>query len=239
LTHPILEARHIDAGYGRIQIIEDVSIRLNEGEVVGIIGPNGSGKSTLIKAIYGLADVYKGEVYFGGRGIGSLRPEERTALGLGYVPQVENIFADLKVSENLEMGAYLLNDGKEVKKRMEEIYRMFPLLGERRKEPARVLSGGEKQMLAITRALMGNPRVLLLDEPTAALGPKVVVDIMKKIDEIRKNGVSVVLVEQHAKKALEFVDRAYVMVSGRQVLEGTGKEILNNEEMVKAYLGRK
>lgn len=239
MTEPILEARELDAGYGKIVIIQEVSVRLQAGEVVGIIGPNGSGKSTLVKAIYGLANVYRGEVYFNGKNIIQLEPQERTALGLGYVPQIDNIFPDLKVFENLEMGAYLLKDGKEVKKRMDEIYRMFPNLAERRKEFASVLSGGEKQMLAIARALMGGPQVLILDEPTAGLAPKVIVEMMKKIDEIRNSGVSIVLVEQHAKKALEFVDRAYVLVSGRKVLEGTGKEILNNEEMIKAYLGRR
>lgn len=229
----------MEAGYGKIMIIQGISMQLMEKEIIAIVGPNGSGKSTLIKAIFGLANVFSGRIFFGQKDIGSMEPEEKASLGLGYVPQVDNIFLNLKVEENLEMGAFLRKSKDEITSDMKVIYEMFPILHERRKLQASTLSGGEKQMLAIARALMARPSVLLLDEPTAALAPKVVNEIFKKIDEIRHGGVSIALVEQHARKALEFVDRGYVLVAGRKVLEGAGKEVLANEEMIKAYIGRK
>lgn len=235
----MLRTEDVEAGYGKIMIIQGVSMELRDKEIIAIVGPNGSGKSTLIKAIFGLANVFSGRIFFGQKDIGSMEPEEKASLGLGYVPQVDNIFLNLKVEENLEMGAFLRKSKDEIRSDMKVIYEMFPILHERRRLQASTLSGGEKQMLAIARALMARPSVLLLDEPTAALAPKVVNEIFKKIDEIRRGGVSIALVEQHARKALEFVDRGYVLVAGRKVLEGAGKEVLANEEMIKAYIGRK
>lgn len=239
MPETVLEAENIRAGYGKSVIVDDVSITLSREEIVAIVGPNGSGKSTLIKAIYGLANLFEGVIRFNGREITLLPPEAKARIGIGYVPQTENIFPDLKVEENLEMGAIPTTDKREARRELQSIYDMFPILLERRKEKASVLSGGEKQMLAIARALMGSPRVLILDEPTASLAPKVVSDILKKIDLIRRRNVSIILIEQHAKKALQLADRGYVLSAGKGVMQGSGREILANEDMIRAFLGRK
>lgn len=235
----VFRATDIHGGYGKIVIVQGVSVHLRKGELVAMVGPNGSGKSTFIKSVYGLANLFEGNVFFKGINVTRLSPEEKSRLGIGYVPQVDNVFPDLNVEENLEMGSYFRNDKNEIKKDMEEVFDMFPLLYERRDQKAATLSGGERQMLAVARSLMARPTVLLLDEPAPALAPKIVTELFKKIKEIRDAGTSILLVEQHAKRALEVADRGYVLVAGRKVMEGTGPEILANEDLRRVFLGKK
>ncbi|HKZ23032.1 MAG TPA: ABC transporter ATP-binding protein [Thermoplasmata archaeon] len=216
-----------------------MSIGLRRGELVALVGPNGSGKSTFIKSVYGLANLFEGHVYLDGRDITSLNPEEKSTLGIQYVPQIDNTFPDLKVRENLEMGAYLTRDPSEIRATMESVVGLFPILGQRLEQLASTLSGGERQMLAVGRAMMARPTVLFLDEPTAALAPRMVAELFRRVLLIRDSGVSVLLVEQHAKKALEIADRGYVLVAGKTEMKGTGAEILANEDLKRVFLGRK
>ncbi len=235
----MFEANEIYGGYGKTIIIRGVSIRMRKGELVALVGPNGSGKSTFIKTIYGLANLFQGSVFFDGDDITRLGPEEKSRMGMGYVPQVDNVFLDLKVEENLEMGAYIVDDKSQVRRDIEEIFGMFPLLQERKAQKAETLSGGERQMLALARALMARPSFLLLDEPAAALAPRMVNAFLKKIKEIKDTGIPILLVEQHARRALEIADRGYVLVAGEKAMEGTGLEILANEDLKRVFLGMK
>lgn len=235
----VFRAEDIHGGYGKALVIQGVSIMLRRGELVALVGPNGSGKSTFIKAVFGLANLFQGRVFLDGRDITSLNPEEKSALRMQYVPQIDNVFPDLKVRENLEMGAYLTRDPHEIRRTIEDVTQVFPILGERMNQLASTLSGGERQMLAIGRALMARPNVLFLDEPTAALAPRMVTELFRRVLQIRDSGVSVLLVEQHAKKALEIADRGYVLVAGKTAMEGTGSEILADEGLKSAFLGRK
>ena len=234
-----LEAQGIVGGYGKAVVVQGMSAHLDAGEIVALVGPNGSGKSTFLKAILGLATLFEGHVVFDGQDVTNLTPEAKARLGIGYVPQVDNTFADLTVEENLEMGAYAIRDRAQVGSDMARVFALFPILGERRDQRALTLSGGERQMLAIGRALMARPRALLLDEPTAALAPKMVGELFRRIAQIRDDGVSILLVEQHAKRALEIADRGYVLVAGQKVMEGRGAEILANEDLKRIFLGRK
>ena len=236
---PALRALDIVGGYGKAVVVQGVSMELRPNELVALVGPNGSGKSTFLKSVYGLATLFDGRVFLDGTDITSLRPEEKSALGIQYVPQVDNTFPDLRVRENLEMGAYLERDAREIRRRTQEVYDLFPVLGERKEQRAVTLSGGERQMLAIGRALMARPRVLLLDEPTAALAPKMVEELFRRILAVRDSGVAVLLIEQHAKKALGIADRGVVLVAGRKAMEGTGREILANESLKVVFLGRR
>src|SRR2546422_7212256 len=212
---------------------------LRPHELVALVGPNGSGKSTFIKSVCGLADLFEGHVFLDGREITHLRPEEKSTLGIQYVPQIDNTFPDLRVRENLEMGAYLEKDPVAVRRTMRGVFDTFPILEERKEQFASTLSGGERQMLAIGRALMARPSVLFLDEPTAALAPRMVADLFRRILQIRDGGVSVLLVEQHARKALEIADRGYVLVAGKSVMQGPGAVILANEDLKKVFLGQR
>ncbi len=239
MADAVIQARDITAGYGKAVIIQDVNIDIERGKITAIVGPNGSGKSTFLKTIFGLTRVFKGQIIYEGKDITKMLPEERARIGLGYVPQVNNVFPNLTVEENLEMGAYARTDKEQVKADLEEIYSIFPILRERRKQKAGSLSGGERQMLAMAMALMGKPRVLLLDEPAAALAPKVVTQIFTKIREIVASGVTILLVEQHAKRALNLCDMGYVMAGGRVVMKGPGKELLADEKFVEAFLGKR
>ncbi|RLE70641.1 MAG: ABC transporter ATP-binding protein [Thermoprotei archaeon] len=234
----IIEAKGITAGYGKAVIIQDVNIEVEEGKITAIVGPNGSGKSTFLKTIFGLTRVFKGNVYYDGKDVTRLPPEERARMGLGYVPQVNNIFPNLTVLENLEMGAYSIESKEQVRAEIEEMMEIFPILKERKRQKAGSLSGGERQMLAMAMALMGKPKVLLLDEPAAALAPKVVNQIFSRIKAIVESGVTVLLVEQHARRALSLCDMGYVMSSGRVVMKGPGSELLSDEKFIEAFLGR-
>lgn len=235
----VIETRDLTAGYGKAVIIQNINFQAEKGKVTAIVGPNGSGKSTFLKTLFGLTNVFKGSVLFYGEDVTKLSPEARARKGLGFVFQVNNVFPNLTVWENLEMGAYARDDKEQIKKDLEEILDMFPILRERKKQKAGSLSGGERQMLAMAMALMGKPKLLLLDEPAAALAPKVVTQIFMSIRDIVNSGVTVILVEQHAKRALEFCDIGYVFSSGRIVLKGPGKELLADEKFVEAFLGKR
>ena len=232
----ILEARNIVAGYVEgVDILQGASLSVYEGELVTVIGSNGAGKSTLAKAIFGLVPVRSGEILFGDRVLVGLKPEQIVRLGISYVPQVANVFPSLSISDNLDMGAYTREGNiKEVK---EKIYQTFPVLAKRRNQRAGTLSGGERQMLAMGRAMMLEPKLLILDEPSAALSPILVQDIFNLIQQINQAGTSIILVEQNARKALAIADRGYVMHLGKDEFTGKGTDLLNDPEVAELYLG--
>jgi ABC-type branched-subunit amino acid transport system ATPase component len=232
----LLEVENVISGYGEMEILHDVSIEVEEGEIVSIIGPNGAGKSTLMKTIFGLLTTWEGRVVFGGEDITRGAPERIVRRGLCYVPQVDNVFPSLTVRENLEMGAYIRDD--DYRPRMEEVYELFPVLKERRRTRVDKLSGGMRQMVALGRALMLEPQMLLLDEPSAGLAPLVVEVIFDRIRAINEQGVTFLLVEQNANKALEHSDRGYVLVDGKNRLDGTGQELLADEQIGELFLGK-
>lgn len=231
----LLEVDHLDAGYGDLQILFDLSLAVGQGEIAAVVGPNGAGKSTLMKAIFGLVRPTRGQVVFNGQDITGLPAERLVRLGLGYVPQLDNVFTSLTVDENLEMGAYAVDGNLAARK--EAVFRLFPLLRERRRQRVGRMSGGERQMVAMGRALMGEPRLLLLDEPTAGLAPKMVDLLFEHIQTIHHAGVSVVMVEQNARRALEIADRGYVLAGGRKRFEGPGARLLQDPEVGRLYLG--
>lgn len=231
----ILEANNIKAGYGEMEILHGVYIKVNKGEVVSIIGPNGAGKSTLIKTVFGILKPTKGKIILDGQDITGLNPDKIVREGMCYVPQTENVFPSLTVEENLEMGAFIRND--DYRGRMKEIYEIFPDLKQKRRQRVGKLSGGQSQMVAMGRALMLDPKVLLLDEPSAGLAPNLVEMIFEKIVEINRAGVSILIVEQNARVALKLSNRGYILAMGRNRFEDTGEALLNNEEVGKLYLG--
>ena len=233
----LLELRDVEAGYGSLQILHGVSLHVNEGEVVSVIGPNGAGKSTTFKVIMGFITYLGGEIVFAGRTLVGQRPNRILAFGLGYVPQGRVVFGTMTVRENLEMGAYLERDKAKIKASMEYVFSLFPRLGERKRQLAGSMSGGEQQMLAMGRALMMRPKMLMLDEPSLGLSPRLVDDVFDKTVELARGGVTVVLVEQNAARALEISDRGYVLELGRNRFEGTGRELLDNPEIRRMYLG--
>ena len=230
-----LEIENLDAGYGPTLITRGISMHLGLGEMVTIIGPNGSGKSTTIKAIFGLADVSGGAIRLHGDDITGQRADKLIQMGIGYVPQAGNIFPTLSVRENVEMGAFTLD--RDMRPNIERVQELFPLLKERWKSNAGQLSGGQRQMLALARALVAEPSVLLLDEPTAGLAPQIVDQVLDQIREINRTGVSILLVEQNAIKALRHSDRAYVLARGRNFAEDTAKGLLNNPDIGRVFLG--
>lgn len=232
----LLEVDNLVAGYGRTPIVHGISLAIERGQAAAVIGPNGAGKSTLIKAIFGLCDVLAGDVRLDGARLTGLPPSQLVSRGLAYLPQVDNVFASLTVKENLEMGAFLRP--KVVGRRIEELTRMFPDLVPALKRPAGDLSGGQRTMLAMARALMMEPTILLLDEPTAGLSPIYTDHIWDHVAAVVASGVTVMIVEQNARRALETADRGFVLVAGRLVREGTGQELLASDEVVELYLGR-
>ena len=231
----LLKVSNIVAGYGETEILHGVSIAIEEGHVVTIIGPNGSGKSTLLKAIFGLIKPKKGQVLFQGKDITGLAPETVVRRGLCYVPQSSNIFPSLSINENLEMGAFIRTD--DFRQRLEEMYLLFPDLAGRRKDRAGTLSGGQRQMLALARALMLDPALLLLDEPSAGLAPNLVGSVFEKILGINRAGVAILLVEQNAREALQLSSWGYVLASGQNQLEDRGENLLSNPDVTRLYLG--
>ncbi len=230
-----LEASGLVAGYGEAEILHGVSISVNEGEMVAVIGPNGAGKSTLLKALFGLVPATEGKVRLAGLDITEFAPDRVVAAGMSYVPQVENVFPSLSINENLEMGAFTRRDG--LRERLEAVYAMFPDLTDRRGDAAGKLSGGQRQMLALARALMLDPKVLLLDEPSAGLSPKMVHSIFERILEINNTGTAILLVEQNAREALSFSNRGYVLVMGENRLEGDAATMIDDKEVGRLYLG--
>ena len=232
---PVLAAEGVVAGYvPEVDILNGVSIRVAEGEIVTVIGPNGAGKSTLIKTIFGLLQPREGRIVFRGEDIAALKPHECTQLGLSYVPQLDNVFPSLTVEENLEMGSL---DTAKTDSQMEHMYDLFPRLGERRTQAAGTMSGGERQMVAMARALMPEPHVLLLDEPSAGLAPAFVDAIFEQVQQINAAGVTIVMVEQNARRALAMSDRGYVLDLGRDRFEGPGRELLEDPKVAELYLG--
>jgi ABC-type branched-subunit amino acid transport system ATPase component len=231
----LLKVSNIVAGYGETEILHGVSIAIEKGHIVTIIGPNGSGKSTLLKAIFGLVKPKKGQVLFQGKDITGLAPETVVRRGLCYVPQSSNIFPSLSINENLEMGAFIRTD--DFRQRLEEMYLLFPDLAGRRKDRAGTLSGGQRQMLALARALMLDPALLLLDEPSAGLSPGMVGSVFEKILGINRSGVAILLVEQNAREALKLSSWGYILASGQNQLEDRGENLLNNPDVTRLYLG--
>ncbi len=232
----ILKVDNITAGYTpESSILNGLSLELNEGEIVSIIGPNGAGKSTLLKVIFGLLNPTEGQILLRGENIAGLPPFKIAKKGLSYVPQVDNIFPSLTIQENLEMGAFIRDD--DYSGTMEGVFALFPVLKERKNARAGNLSGGQRQMVAMGRALMLNPSILLLDEPSAGLAPIFVSSIFEKIKEINATGVSILIVEQNAKEALKMSHRGYVLAMGRNVLDDDSDALLNNEDVGKLYLG--
>jgi len=232
----LLEAAHVVAGYlPGIDILNGVDVTVEDGELVGIIGPNGAGKSTLLKAIFGLVPVRQGAVRLRGEDITRLPAHDLVARGVGYVPQVRNVFASLTVDDNLRMGAYLR--AREFRARRDHIVSLLPRLGERLHQRAGSLSGGERQMLAMARALMTDPSVLLLDEPSAGLSPMMQDDVFERIARINDSGVSVLMVEQNARRCLEIADRGYVLDEGANAYEGGGDALLADPKVIELYLG--
>jgi ABC-type branched-subunit amino acid transport system ATPase component len=231
----LLTARNITSGYGEMEILHGVNLEVGEGEIVTIIGPNGAGKSTLMKALCGLLPIWEGEVHIGEEEITRLPPEQVVRRGVSYVPQVDNIFPNLTINENQEMGAYLRSD--DFRPLMEEIYNLFPEIKDRRGTKAGKLSGGMRQMVAFGRALMLEPRMLMLDEPSAGLAPLVVQQIFERVRDINTQGVTILMVEQNARMALEHSHRGYILVDGRNRTQGTGEELLNDPEIGRLFLG--
>ena len=230
-----LAARDLVAGYGELEILHGVSLAVHAGEIVAVIGPNGSGKTTLMKVLAGLLRPRSGSIYLDERAVTRGRPSARLDSGIAYVPQVRGIFSNMTVLENLQMGTYLHPEREGPA--LDRVYGLFPALAERRKAIAGQLSGGQQQMVAIARAIMADPRVLLLDEPSGGLAPKVVDDVFSQLQRIAASGVAVVLVEQNARKALALANRAYVLANGFNKLEGRGDELLADPEVNAIYLG--
>ena len=237
MTKAILECNGIAAGYVKgLNILQGVDLVVSEGEIVSIIGPNGAGKSTLLKAIMGLINVSAGRFYINGTDKTNLPTHKIVNEGIGYVPQVENVFPSLTIEENIEIGAWSLNKNR--KSSVNKILEDFPILNERKKDKAGNLSGGQRQILALARSLVTSPNILLLDEPSAGLSPVAIKEVFAAIKEINDKGVSILLVEQNAKRALSFSNRGYVLDQGRNAYQGEGSELLNDPRVVDLYLGK-
>jgi branched-chain amino acid transport system ATP-binding protein len=230
-----LIGRNLRGGYGGVDILRGCTIGVEKGEIAVIVGPNGAGKSTAMKAMLGLLPLREGEVLIDGRDITLLSPQARVREGIAFVPQTDNVFASMSVRENLEMGAYLRDD--DIEATVEQVYSLFPVLAEKRNQPAGELSGGQRQQVAVGRALMTRPKVLMLDEPTAGVSPIVMDELFERIVEIRQTGVAILMVEQNARQALEIADRGYVLVQGENRHTGTGKELLADPEVRRSFLG--
>jgi len=234
----IIETKGLNAGYGPIHVVYDLDFKAPDGEVTVIVGPNGVGKTTLLKAIMGLVTVYSGQIIFDGKDITNIPPHERTRRGIGYMPQTGNIFSKLSVQDNLRMAAYIMKDKQMIQDNLEMVLNLFPVLKGFMKRDAGTLSGGERQMLAESMVLMRDPKVMLVDEPTAGLMPKLVTDVLKKLEEMAKTtGLPVVVVEQRARRALEIGDYAYMMRGGAFTFEGSAEELLNHPQLTEMYLG--
>ncbi len=233
----MLELKNVNVHYGAIHALQGINIKVNQGEIVTLIGANGAGKSTTLKAISGVLKPTTGEILFEGNNIAKMKSHNLVSLGIAHVPEGRRVFSKMSVMENLEMGAYSRKDKEQIKKDYEKIFEIFPRIYERRNQMAGTLSGGEQQMLAMGRALMSKPRLLLLDEPSMGLAPLIVKQIFSIIEDINKSGTTILLVEQNATMALKVADRAYVIQHGTIEMEGSAEELLNDESVKNAYLG--
>ena len=232
---PFLAATHMTGGYGGADIIRDCSITVEQGEIAVVVGPNGAGKSTAMKAVFGMLELRSGSVVLDGRDITQLAPQERVRIGMGFVPQNRNVFVSLTVEENLEMGAYICEH--DIGENLEQVDQLFPVLKEKRAQPAGELSGGQRQQVAVGRALMTRPRLLMLDEPTAGVSPIVMDDLFDRILEIASTGIAILMVEQNARHALEIADHGFVLVQGSNRFTDTGKNLLADPEVRRSFLG--
>ena len=230
-----LNATEMLGGYGETTILNSCTISVNKGEIAVIVGPNGAGKSTAMRAIFGMLRLKKGQIMFDNQDITNLKPQERVGLGMGFVPQTNNVFNSMTVLENLEMGGFLNN--KDIDKNIQDIFSLFPILHEKRSQTLNELSGGQRQQVAVGRALMTNPKLLMLDEPTAGVSPIVVKELFQKITEISSKGIAILMVEQNAKQALAIADKGFVLVQGENKYTDKGSSLLKNKEVRKAFLG--
>jgi branched-chain amino acid transport system ATP-binding protein len=236
MTEPFLIGESMTGGYGRgADILHDCTIAVNPGEIAVIVGPNGAGKSTAMKAVFGMLNIHKGSVRLKGEDITDLTPQDRVAKGMAFVPQTSNIFTSLTVEENLEMGAFLRRD--DIRVTMEQIFDLFPILRDKRKQAAGELSGGQRQQVAVGRALMTQPKVLMLDEPTAGVSPIVMDELFDRIIEVARTGISILMVEHNARQALEIANRGYVLVQGTNRFTDTGAALLADPDVRKSFLG--
>jgi branched-chain amino acid transport system ATP-binding protein len=237
MTPLLLQAQGLTAGYGKMAILHDVSLDVHVGEMVSIIGPNGAGKSTALKSIVGFVKVSSGRVRFDGQEVTGLRPDQVLPRGLAYVPQGRIVFPQMTVLENLEMGGYIERDARRMREALDQVFGLFPILSERQRQKAGTMSGGEQQMVAIARALMTRPKLIMLDEPSLGLSPKFVSLIFDKLIAMKQSGYTLVVVEQNAAKVLAVADRGYVLELGRNRFEGTGAALLTDPEVKRLYLG--
>jgi len=233
----VLKVSNLNVFYGKAQALHDVSLQVNEKEIVALVGANGAGKTTLLNTISGLLRPASGTVEFLGQRIDKLPPHKIVRLGICQIPEGRKLFSDMTVRENLEMGAYFSEAWRRRSETLEQVYEIFPALKERRGQPAKKLSGGERQMVAIGRGLMSTPKLCMFDEPSYGLAPKLFSEVLEVIKRLREQGITILLVEQNVRHTLEIADRAYVLENGHIVLEGTGKELLQNEQVKRAYLG--
>lgn len=233
----MLEVKNLSVSYGAIEAVKDISFTVNDGEIVSLIGANGAGKTTTLHTITGLVPAKSGSMMYNGVDLLKTHNNKIVTLGMAHIPEGRHVFTHMSVEENLEMGAFSLKDQSDLKKDLDMVYGLFPRLKERRNQKAGTLSGGEQQMLAMGRALMSHPKTILMDEPSMGLSPKLVKEIFSIIRKLHEQGITILLVEQNAKMALSIADRAYVLETGRITMEGDAKELLNNEQVRKAYLG--
>lgn len=233
----MLEVKNLSVSYGAIEAVKDISFTVNDGEIVSLIGANGAGKTTTLHTITGLVPAKSGSVMYNGVDLLKTHNNKIVTLGMAHIPEGRHVFTRMSVEENLEMGAFSLKNQSDLKKDLDMVYGLFPRLKERRNQKAGTLSGGEQQMLAMGRALMSHPKTILMDEPSMGLSPKLVKEIFSTIRKLHEQGITILLVEQNAKMALSIADRAYVLETGRITMEGDAKELLNNEQVRKAYLG--
>lgn len=233
----MLEVKNLSVSYGAIEAVKDISFTVNDGEIVSLIGANGAGKTTTLHTITGLVPAKSGSVMYNGVDLLKTHNNKIVTLGMAHIPEGRHVFTRMSVEENLEIGAFSLKDQSDLKKDLDMVYGLFPRLKERRNQKAGTLSGGEQQMLAMGRALMSHPKTILMDEPSMGLSPKLVKEIFSIIRKLHEQGITILLVEQNAKMALSIADRAYVLETGRITMEGDAKELLNNEQVRKAYLG--
>lgn len=230
-----LVGQHMTGGYGAANILNDCTISVDKGEIAVIVGPNGAGKSTAMKALFGMLSLRQGSVTFDGQDITALSPQARVLKGMGFVPQTHNVFTSMSVEENLEMGAFIRRD--DFSQTLEQIYELFPILKQKRRQPAGELSGGQRQQVAVGRALMTQPKVLMLDEPTAGVSPIVMDELFDRIIEVARTGIAILMVEQNARQALNIADKGYVLVQGSNRYTDTGPALMANPEVRRTFLG--